>query len=160
MSKTPTFLIATVLISSIVITGPAFARGQGGGKMDFTALDSDQNGGISKAEMAANALKRAQDMDANKDGSISQEELIASVKARKGGDSEKAAKRGAKRAERMLEHADSNNDGVVSVTELSQARTKRLDRMFAKLDKDDSGEISQEELQAAKKRGKRRDKSE
>lgn len=51
---------------------------------------------------------------------------------------------GAKRGDRMFNHIDANNDGVVSEEEFNAIHEKRFDA----LDADDSGSVTKEEIQA------------
>lgn len=131
------------LIAALSITAPSASFAKDGNKAhDFSTLDTDKSGGVSKAEFIAHREKRATDADANKDGTLSQDELKAALQKRGG----KASKRAERRISRLMDHADANEDGVLSVAEYKGHGSKRLDRMFSKLDSDANGEISQDEL--------------
>lgn len=115
----------------------AMADGDRGGKR-FDRLDTDQNGEISQAEVAAadtrrqewrekRASRRAERFaaaDADGNGAVSREEMQAF--------------RSARRAERS---ADKNGDGVVDRSEYLAQAEKRFDRQ----DKNGDGVLSEDE---------------
>ncbi len=156
MSTKTTKLIAATLIAAFASTSPALSHGKrgGGGMLDFDAIDANANGAISKAEIKAHGLSRAQKMDTNNDGNLSEDELKASFE--ENGKEGKRAKRMERRIGKMLERADANDDGVLSIAEMTGHREARLDKMFEKLDADSNGELSKDELENA--RGKRKSK--
>ena len=160
MSKTLSTAISAGLIAgmaSFALAGTAMAKR--GGMFDFAAMDTDNSGGVSKAEIMAHGQASASEIDTNGDGEISTDELKASFEKRAG---EHGKKRAGKRMERWLERAqeriDANDDGVLSVAEWTEHRNARLDKMFEKLDADNSGEITQAEFKDARKHGKRHGK--
>ena len=131
------------------------AGGPGFAKVSFEELDTNGDGQISQAEIDAHRLARFEAMDTNGDGGLSVEELVAAAK-------EGAEERMQKRAERMVEKRDANNDGKVTADEVG---SERFGRMIERVDSDGNGSISKEEFEAAKakfaeKRGKKRAKSE
>ena len=145
-----TFIIPMALVGAIAAVTPVFAENQGG-KRDhaarFEALDADSNGEITLEEFQTQRASRFSDVDANGDGFLGKEELLAAGR-----------KRNEERFDRMLSRFDANKDGQLSLDELPQPRNSE-DR-FARLDKDNSGGLSLEELQQARqKRHKRRKNS-
>lgn len=88
---------------------PGMRRGGMGGRM-MAQLDSDGDGRISRAENDAQAAKRFDTLDANKDGRID------------------AAERGGGMG-RMLDRLDTDGDGVVTHAEYDAATKARFDRM-------------------------------
>ncbi len=76
-------------------------------------------------------------LDANKDGSLTPDELA------------KAGERFQGHAERGLKHADTNNDGAISKDEA----LARADKRFARIDTNGDGILTQEEMQAQHHRG-------
>jgi Ca2+-binding EF-hand superfamily protein len=145
------FLIsATALAIALAATSPSLAMGGGmaGGLLDpdnFDLIDTDKDGKLSKSEIEAHRAAGFAEADTNKDGKLSVEELTALH-----------AKRAGKGAERMLEHLDDDEDGMLSKAEMSS--TKRGERMFSRIDSDEDGLLSKAELEKAraymKKRGK------
>ena len=146
-----TLITATTLIAlastAVIATakgGPGFGPRGGGIERMFEEFDTNQDGAITKAEIAAAAEARFAAADTNGDGLLSAEEMKTAAEAR---DSERRNKRIEARIDRM----DTDGDGQISLTEMS-ARTDRLDRMFARLDADQDGSITQAELENAKGR--------
>lgn len=141
------FLIsATALSIALAATSPSLAMGGGmaGGLMDpdnFDLIDTDKDGKLSKAEIEAHRAAQFAEADANKDGKLSVEELTAMH-------AKQAAARAGKGAERMLEHLDDDEDGMLSLAELSAS--KRGKRMFSRIDSDEDGLLSKAELEEAR----------
>lgn len=130
-------------------------------KTHFAKMDGNADGVVTLSETEAAREKMAAEMrdkhfaemDANKDGSISRAEFDAGHQARK-------EKRGAMKHEgrghkgprgahhgggKMLERADSNKDGKVTLAEMTAGALARFDRVDANRD----GTISVEERKAA-----------
>jgi Ca2+-binding EF-hand superfamily protein len=149
----------------------------------FTKLDTDGNGSLSEAELAAGKrghsdpaaraerqAKRFAKLDADGDGSLSPDETRRMPEAvfRKldtnsdgvlGAEEFSAAgsKRHAKRRPgKMLEKTDTNNDGKVDVQE-AQAMA---DQFFSKLDKNSDGVLTSNEMKRPGKHGKCGNKTE
>lgn len=95
----------------------------------WAALDSDHDGYLSRAEAAqAPALSsRFEQVDANRDAKLSQQELRAS-------------------AEDRLQAADANQDGYIDRAE-ADASLPRLARFFDRIDGNGDGKLSVEEAQ-------------
>lgn len=156
MTKTLTLAKSLLLAAGVaVVLAPAagFAKGEGRGhgpRIDFETLDTDGNGEVTKAEMAAAADARFAESDTDGDGFLTKEEI-----------SEKAGKRAEKRMNRMFEHRDADKDGKLSMAELRPDQ-ERMDKRFSRVDADNSGGISKAEFEAAKKdrKGRRKPASE
>lgn len=115
-------------------------RGEGPrfGQM-FQRADKDNSGTVTFEEFTAASPTVLASADADGDGNISAEELADSMMRQ-------MLKR---RAERMIERFDSDNDGQISLAEVEH----RQKRMFDRIDIDDSGVIEQDELQQGGRRG-------
>jgi hypothetical protein len=142
----------------------------------FSAMDSNRDGFVTKAEveergnawraqrqtkMAERKGDRFERLDANKDGSISRAEFDG-AQANRGDRGKAGTDRRAARGERgkmaghgmmagrfgagMLERADADRDGRLSLAEASAAALARFDRV----DADRNGIISPAERQAAR----------
>jgi Ca2+-binding EF-hand superfamily protein len=84
-------------------------------------------------------------IDTNKDGQLSRDELKAWKKAHKHAH-RKGADRQARAAERF-KHADTNGDGKISRAEAAQ-NAPRLAKKFDAIDANKDGQLTQEELRA------------
>ena len=154
--------------------------GQHGPKMpSFEKLDTNSDGVIKQAEIDAIGIAKFAESDTNSDGFLDADELKAQMQERgemrrgeRGGNGDRehmgpkdgegnSELRQSQMAERldlavkhMIERADENGDGKLSIDE---ARPQRSGKMFEHLDADGNGEITLEEWEAAKeKRGNRR----
>lgn len=137
--KTPILMSAMIL--GVALSGlPAAAAGFGD-RPDFATLDQNGDGSLSREELANAGAARFAAVDTDGDGALSAEELAAA-----------GSERMAKRAERMIERLDSNDDGMLQQAELEEAREGRGDRMFDRIDRDDDGAISAEEFEEVKER--------
>lgn len=155
-------LMAGTAVMLMGLAAPVMAQGMGPQAQmpDFATLDADGSGKVSAAELTAAHEARLAALDADGDGVVTVEEFTAPMAAM---DAEAEAKRAearkarmADRAERMLGDADADEDGKVTLEELSAKMGGREDRMIKRLDADEDGEISAEEFEAAKDRGGRR----
>lgn len=131
----------------------AEAKGGHGPRATFEELDANGDGNLTKEEMQAHRKARMASADADGDGNISKAELEAQIAS-------KSSERVSRRVDRMMEHLDTNSDGLISVAELDAAAEKRASkrggRGFEKADSDGNGSISKAEFEAmAKKGGKR-----
>jgi Ca2+-binding EF-hand superfamily protein len=117
--------------------------------VEFGALDTNGDGGLTLEEMQAAAAARFAAADTDGDGGLSAAEMLAQREA----DNTERAER---RAARMIERLDENEDGLVQIEELAEAR-RPLDRMFERVDTDEDGVISQAEFDDAREHmGERR----
>lgn len=138
MKPTPIF-VASIVAAALGLGSAAHAddKSRRGAAM-FEELDTDSNGEISQAELQARGAARFAEADGNGDGFLSAEEIAAAGQSN-----------AARRAERMIEHLDANDDGQLSQDELRGRRDPG--EMFARLDEDESGGISAEEFQKMRK---------
>lgn len=130
-------LVAAGAMSLTAVAGGGHGghRGGGHGKMLMEKADTDGNGALSKVELDAFNLARAQELDLNKDGSVTAEEMKAYREQQR-----------AKRAAERMARLDGNKDGKVSVQELADSRGQWI----AKLDADGNGELTAEEMRAGR----------
>jgi len=160
MKKTTlTALVTAATIGAVGLTAltPAYAFGPGGKgaqkgpRFNFEEIDANADGKITQDEIAAHRDARFAEQDTNGDGVLSQEELVAAVV-------EQAQQRASKRIEHMMIEKDANDDGVLSADEMIDG--DRASRMFSRLDKDGDGAVTQDEAAEAfaKLRGKREGK--
>ncbi|MDA7426383.1 EF-hand domain-containing protein [Thalassococcus lentus] len=124
-------------------------RGQMRGAAMFEAMDTNGDGKLTQAEIDAYKAKRFSEADADGDGFLSPEEMAAQGE-------KKNDERRAKRATRMIERLDANEDGKLSAEELDARGPGNL---IEKADKDGDGAVTLEELREARmdmrdKRGK------
>lgn len=140
-------MISSVTALAVALTaGSALAKGGHGGKhgprMSFEQLDTNGDGQVTQAEIAAMAAERFNTADTNGDGFLSAEELAAA--------SERAKE---DRIAKMIEKRDVDGDGVLSPAEM-QPDEDRSAKMFERLDADSDGVISAEEFDSAKMKRK------
>lgn len=109
----------------------------GAGKM-FERADTDKNGSLSEAEVLASAEKIFERRDSNKDGALD----TADAGPGKGKGHHKMG--GEQRAERMLKRLDTDNDGKISQNEMLARATDT----FQRLDADKNGEVTKAEVDA------------
>lgn len=110
--------------------------GPRGPMFQFEEVDANTDGKITQDEVAAYFKARFDSADADKDGALSPEEMAAQMQTRQ-------AERIAKRAEHMIANRDANDDGKLSFEEM---QPKNEGRMFDRLDDDKDGAISAEEF--------------
>ena len=120
-------------------TGPAGPEGRGAMVLEmFDKADTDKDGKLTEAEMAAFRQTEFVAADTNADGLLSPEELTAQQLAR-------MTAKVAERTTRMIAKQDANADGSLSATEIPVGdATER----FARLDTDDDGAVSKDEARA------------
>ena len=138
--KTVIGLTMLALASAATIAVAAPEGGHRGGMMErLKAADTNGDGLISRAEAAAlpRLAERFEQIDANRDGQVSFEELRAARGHGKHGHGHGG----------MMKHLDADGDGKVSKAEALTAAEKRFDRA----DADQDGFITREEAQAARK---------
>lgn len=146
----------TVVISSIVAlavglsavsvaAGPFGGKGPGGPGMqrgpqiNFEQLDLNKDGLITKEEISGQAKARFDAADTDKDGFLTKEEMQAGIEAQ-------MKQRAEMMADRMLARHDANKDGKLSAEEMPHPKERRADRMFDRMDANDDGAISAEEF--------------
>ncbi len=110
--------------------GPEGGHGRWGHWM-VEEMDADKDGKVTQAEIAAFEAARAAEIDADHDGKITADEIRAFRE-----------KERAKREAAELARMDSNGDGSVSVQEYEAAQTWRLARM----DHNSDGTIDEQDM--------------
>jgi len=153
-------------IAAIALTGSlALASGAGhdgykghkgmhGPRINFEELDANNDGKVTQEEMSAHAAARFASADTDGNGSLSVDEMKSQMATRS---AERIAERADKMTARLMEKRDTNGDGELSMEEM---QPKNQGKMFSRLDKDGDGAISAEEFAAMKgkhNRGKRHD---
>jgi len=148
------FTIAALLtlgIGGMAYTAMADHHRGGPGPM-LEKVDANQDGNISKDEIAAHRAEKFMSADTNGDNLVSAAEFEAFAEA------ERARKKEQRQAKRFA-RLDTDGDGLVSAEEHASAADKRMDRMFDRIDADGDGVITEAEREAAKaKMGERRGK--
>ena len=136
-------LIAAMLLIPAIgfaADNPAAPKGERGSH--FKKADTDGNGTLSRAEAEKGMpglAKKFDQIDTNKDGQLSRDELKAFKKAHKGDRKAKADER--------FKHADTNGDGKISKAEAEKG-APRLAKKFDAIDTNKDGQLTQEELRA------------
>ena len=136
-------LIAAMLLIPAIgfaADNPAAPKGERGSH--FKKADTDGNGTLSRAEAEKGMpglAKNFDQIDTNKDGQLSRDELKAFKKAHKGDRKAKADER--------FKHADTNGDGKISKAEAEKG-APRLAKKFDAIDTNKDGQLTQEELRA------------
>ena len=145
----------SVLITSLglaILAGGAVASSEKAGGRDhrphhsFEELDANGDGKLMQEELAAHMQARFEGADANNDGVLSKEELLARI-------NERRAERAGKYVDHMLERHDTNGDGALSMEEM---RPRDEGRMFARMDADQDGSVTKEEFEAMRDKHKDR----
>lgn len=151
--KRTTALTGVLALAIAATSLPAVAqeRGEGprgprGPMFQFEEIDANGDGKITQEEIDAHAAARFAEADTDGDGSVSAEEMVARMQAQR----DERMQRG---AERMIERMDANDDGVLSADEMAPRNTERL---FSRLDANDDGEITQAEMEAAREKMQKR----
>lgn len=108
--------------------------------------DTDEDGTITQSEIETCRAECFAAADANGDGALSSEELIALEEAIR---EEMRQARATARAAAAITRMDDNGDGLLQAEEL-EARTPPLAPIFDELDADNDGGISQAELEAGR----------
>ena len=145
-----TYAVAVIVAASLTVAaGGAMAfgghkKGDDKGQMRFEQMDTNKDGKLSLQEMQATPAARFAEADANSDGMITADEATAS-----------GSKRAEKRFGKMLERHDANKDGALSLEEMQD--NARQSEMFAKLDADKDGFVSKDEMGKMRGHGKKHD---
>lgn len=121
-------------------TGDGMDAGGAGMMLKFDEVDADKDGKVTEAEITAFRAAQVAGADANADGQISLEELTAHSAAM-------MQQMAVEHATRRMKAQDANGDGQLSVEEML-APPARMGA-FAKMDTDGDGAVSKEEMTAA-----------
>ena len=120
--------------------------GEGRGAMmldQFDAIDADKSGTITQEELTAHRAAEFTAADTNSDGSLSAEELQAHM----------LAQMLARHSARMIDNMDDDGNGSLSAEEMGEGP---MAANFARIDTDNDGAISKAEAEAvAERMGKR-----
>jgi hypothetical protein len=145
--------MAAVALASTLAAGAASAQQDAMGPMDvshgldFAAIDTDGNGSLGRAELQARAVERLARGDANNDGGLDREEIIAMLPARRGSvifdlfSPDPAADM----ADRILALMGATEAGRV---ELAALGDRRVNALLALADTDRDAAVSQAEADA------------
>lgn len=144
--------ITTAAASALVVLAMAGAadarmegRAMGSGMMpDFSVIDTDADGKITKPEVEAWFAARRAGVDADGDGFVTLEEFKARARARAD-----------ETAERAFARMDGDSDGKVAVGDMgmsSDRMARGQSRMFDRLDQNADGAIDQAEFDSMKDR--------
>ncbi len=168
--RKPLLLLALLLATSA--TGVALAASPTGQKPAPPRMDANGDGVIDRQEAAAHPhlAQRFDEMDKNKDGKLSRDEMPAPRHGMRHGRHHGGMHHGGRQASFMMRGMDANNDGRISAAEYRahfdtldvnkdgyidqadrQARAEqRRQEWFNKADTDKDGKLSPTELEAAR----------
>lgn len=118
-------------------------RGHGGPRIDFSELDANADGQLTLAEVRNAAATRFAATDTNGDGGLSADEMAARAIA-------EVTANAASRATDMIARMDKNGDGLLQADEMKPRRGgDRAERMFEHMDEDEDGIVTRAEFDAA-----------
>ena len=143
-----TVLLTTLALSIVAGSAVMAENGQqrGGQHFKFEEVDANSDGKLTQDEMIAHMQARFSASDANNDGQVSEDELRAHMES-------EMRKKIDRRVSRMMLHHDDNEDGMLNMDEM---KPKRMGKMMKRMDADGDGAISKAEFEAMKgKHGKR-----
>ncbi len=135
------------------LTYTAIAQNHQGPSPRLEAVDTNQDGNITKDEISVHRAEKFTNADANGDNQVSADEFAAFADAER-------ERRQEQREARRFAKMDANSDGVISAEEHASHADARMERMFERVDTDGDGIITEAEREAAKekmrdRRGKR-----
>lgn len=112
-------------------------RGHHGGMMlkHFDEVDADKDGKITQDELKAHHDAKRAEVDSDDDGKLSKAEFLAKAE---------------KRAERKFARMDKNEDGFITEDEKKMKKHHGKADYFNKLDADKDGALTKQELEAGK----------
>ncbi|SLN18012.1 EF-hand domain-containing protein [Ruegeria meonggei] len=131
--------IPAILISAVAITGTSVlaAGPKDRAPVTFQELDANGDGQVTQDEMQAHRNQRFTDADTDGDGQLSVEEMQSAAQTK-----------ASERVTKMFEKNDANQDGFLTEDELPKPR--RAGKMFDRIDADNNGSISEQEFADAK----------
>ncbi|SEO93168.1 Ca2+-binding protein, EF-hand superfamily [Salinihabitans flavidus] len=141
--------IAALALGAVALPALAKDKGmyhghRGGMQLDFDKADADGDGMLSQDELEAHARARFLESDTDGNGSVSAEEMQARML-------ERMKERAERRTAGMIERHDKNGDGELSFDEMRRD-SRRADRMFDMLDADNDDMVSRDELAEMRER--------
>ena len=144
MKTLPLLIVAGSLLcaTTLVSACPADHRGPHGG-MGMSEMDKNADGMLDKKEFTAFHEQRFQELDANHDGKISQDEM--------GFPQGCSTKRGLGGFDSRFDETDINHDGALSKDEAEIGMPMLFGR-FAEIDANKDGKISKDEVVANMKK--------
>lgn len=119
---------------------------RGGMMRMLQEVDQNKDGAFSRDEVNAFVQARFSEADTDQSASLTAQEIAEAMPQRGGGKG-----RGGDRAERMLMRVDINDDGSVTLEEVQD----RQEKLFVLLDVDSSGVIDADELPQRGRDGRR-----
>lgn len=136
--------LAAAVLAGTVMPAQAQMGKMGEKRMQhrFEEIDADGDGRITQEEMAGHMQARFEGADSDGDGQLSRDEILARMQQRQ-------AERMARMADHMLERHDANGDGLLSPDEM---RAPAKGGMFERMDADGDGAISKEEFASMRER--------
>lgn len=137
-----------LLLVAIGVALPVMAHDRSGSQRgpDFSTLDTNGDGQITREEMQARAAERFARADTDGNGVLTQAEMTARADAER-------TDRVERRVQRMIEELDADADGALSQAELLD---RRAERMFERVDQNEDGSITEEEFAQARESMARR----
>jgi Ca2+-binding EF-hand superfamily protein len=142
MSMWKAALLGVMIPTALVLPAVAQDGPPRGPQMVFETFDLDGDGAVTLEEMEGARAVRFAEADANGDGMLDRDELLAAASGR--------MERG---IDRMIERADADGDGAVSLEEMAEARSGRRgpgpEAMFERLDTDGDGSVTRAEFDDA-----------
>lgn len=145
-------LAAAAAMVALTAGGASLYAQSGGLRGPMARFDSDSNNVVTLAEARAGAARMFEGADADKDGRVTREEIMAFHG--KMADHHKGGHRGGHRgghggsgdkAGKSPMHLDSDGDGAVTLAEAQSG----IEAHFAKIDSNRDGSIGEAELRAA-----------
>lgn len=145
MRKFPTKLVLSAIALTAAVAVATYAQAQDAGEKPqrgiMKRVDLNQDGKVTREEMASHSSKRFEKLDTNKDGSLTEDEIRSQMK-----------RKADRRAKRIVRRTDTNKDGQVS----RQEYFDHADKRFSRIDANGDGTITKDEMDSA--RAKMRDK--
>ena len=142
MSMLKAALLGAMIPAALVLPAMAQDGPPRGPQMVFETFDLDGDGAVTLEEMEGARAVRFAEADANGDGMLDREELLAAATGR--------MERG---IDRMIEHADADGDGALSLEEIAEARSGRRgpgpEVLFERFDADGDGSVTEAEFDEA-----------